>query len=184
MANTVFNETQNTLISCREENVAQDQDHHHPFHGYKHLNPIGINEDPVRLSTRTKHDFEHTEKLEDPGKKPRPTRTGYESYVRSQATTTRTKSMFANDPERQRIVKHPCDLQRTNYKDLMRVNPEIKAYLDKKMTLEDKKLHYAKYSRLTMDADVKRTQDKIERTFMKRQKRVILETWAWKPRQL
>ena len=120
------------------------------------------------MSTRTKHDFAHPERLEDPRKKPRPTLTGYESYARSQATPTRTKSMFAADPDRLRVVKHPCELQLSNFSDLMRVNPQIKAYLEKKMSLEDKKLHYAKYSRLTLDADVKRTQDKIERTFMKR----------------
>jgi hypothetical protein len=58
-------------------------------------------------------------------------KTNYEAYKRKQKPS-RTVGLFQNDPERQRVVKHPGNLQLINQADLLRVNPEIKAYLEKK----------------------------------------------------
>lgn len=36
-----------------------DEGYSYPFYGSKHLDPIGVNEDPVRLMIRTKNDFQN-----------------------------------------------------------------------------------------------------------------------------
>jgi len=38
--------------------MKDDEEHDYPLIGTKHLNPIGVNREPVRMSLRTLNDFE------------------------------------------------------------------------------------------------------------------------------
>jgi hypothetical protein len=67
------------------------------FVGSKHLNPIGINHDPVRMSLRTSNDFENVKKLEDPLAPLPITKTNYEAYQKNE-TKAKTKGLFQSDP--------------------------------------------------------------------------------------
>jgi len=42
-----------------------DEDHDYPFEGSKHLDPIGVNHELVRLTLRTGNDFAAPEKLKN-----------------------------------------------------------------------------------------------------------------------
>jgi hypothetical protein len=55
-----------------------------------------------------------------------------------------------------KAVKNPGALQLSNRRDLFRVNPEIKAYLEKKQFWEDKKLHETKKARIVLNDEQKR----------------------------
>ena len=70
-----------------------DEEHDYPFMGSKHLNPIGVNRDPVRMSLRTMHDFENPKKLENPLKPLPPTKTRYEVYQKNEVKA-QTKGFF------------------------------------------------------------------------------------------
>ena len=87
----------------RTENRNEDQDHDHPFAGTKHLNPIGVNEDPVVMSRRTTADFPRPDKLQNEVPKPKPT--GNEKFLGWERG--KSKGRFASDPDRQRVVKDP-----------------------------------------------------------------------------
>ena len=77
----------------KEENQTCDNDHDYPFYGTKHLDPIGINEEPVRLSLRTRQDFEKADKHKNPlAPKPK-TKTNYEAY-HSEQPRARTNGLF------------------------------------------------------------------------------------------
>lgn len=57
-----------------------DEDHDYPFLGTKHLDPIGINEHAVKLSLRTRNDFDKPDKLRNPLAPPPKTKNNYEAY--------------------------------------------------------------------------------------------------------
>ena len=40
-----------------------EEDHDYPFYGTKHLDPIGINVDPVQMRSKMVADFEKIDKL-------------------------------------------------------------------------------------------------------------------------
>jgi hypothetical protein len=87
--------------------------------------------------------------------------TNYESYYRTDFN--KTKGFFQNDPERTAIVKHPGQMQVENYRDLMKVNPQIKAYLEKQMAQEDKKLMTVKQGRIILDHEMNRVKQRTEK---------------------
>lgn len=70
-----------------------DEDHDYPFMGSKHLNPIGVNQELVRMSLRTVNDFENPKKLEDPLKPLPPSKTNYEAYIKDEVKA-QTKGYF------------------------------------------------------------------------------------------
>jgi hypothetical protein len=47
-----------------------EEDHDYPFAGTKHLDPIGINVDPVQMRSKMVADFDKIDKLKDPEAKP------------------------------------------------------------------------------------------------------------------
>jgi hypothetical protein len=50
--------------------------------GSKHLNPVGVNHEAVRMSLRTVHDFDNPKKLDNPLKPLPLTKTKYEAYTK------------------------------------------------------------------------------------------------------
>lgn len=88
---------------------------------------------------RTKHDFDHPDKLKDADAPAPKTLTNYEAYL-SKEQRTRTKGFFMNDPQRLAVVKHAAGYQVQELKDILRINPTLKVYLEKQMSMEDKKL--------------------------------------------
>ena len=49
--------------------------------GNKHINPIGINLEPVQMFMRTKNDFDHPDRFKDVDAPPPKTITNYEAYL-------------------------------------------------------------------------------------------------------
>jgi len=45
-----------------------------------------------------------------------------------------------NDPQRLAVTKHAAGFQVQELKEILRINPPLKVYLEKQMSLEDKKL--------------------------------------------
>ena len=56
------------------------EDLYYPFVSTKHLNPIGMNREPVHMSMRKLSDYEPLDKLNDPTKPAPLTKTKYELY--------------------------------------------------------------------------------------------------------
>ena len=83
----------------------QDESHDYPLRGNKHLNPIGINLEPVQMFMRTKHDFDHPDRLKDVDAPQQKSLTNYEAYL-TKEQRTRTKGFFMNDPQRLAVIKH------------------------------------------------------------------------------
>jgi len=54
----------------RNDDMKYEEDHDYPFAGTKHLDPIGINVDPVQMRYKMVADFEKIDKLKDPEAKP------------------------------------------------------------------------------------------------------------------
>ena len=129
---TVFNENRSKTSQIAAQNLDADEDLNYPLHGFKHLDKVGINEEHVRLAQRTTNDFESVLKLRDPTLPPPISKTGYEKYKRPSKLVKRTKGIFQGDDDSVSVVKHPCDLQLQNFKDLLRINPEITDYLKRK----------------------------------------------------
>ena len=73
--------------------MMDDEDHDYPFMGSKHLNPIGVNRELVRMSLRTLNDFDHPQKLDDPLKPLPPSKTRYEAYIKNEVKA-QTKGYF------------------------------------------------------------------------------------------
>ena len=142
MASSFFNDEQSTIIKRRVDDSETQKDHDYPFQGSKHLDPIGINEHPVRLSHRTKFDFYKVDKLEI--KKPALSKTQYELYTSKSAGRVKTRGFFQNDPERVKMVKNPGEFQLSDVQNLLRLNPEMREYLARQQRVEDKKLNGAK----------------------------------------
>lgn len=86
-----------------QENQDYHEQHDYPFHGSKHMNPVSINHDLVRMSRRTQNDFDSVTLT-----KPK-TRTNYEAYKSVNSDKCETKTLFQNDPDRQRVVKMSAD---------------------------------------------------------------------------
>jgi hypothetical protein len=53
------------ITNKRKEDAELDEDHDYPFEGSKHLDPIGVNHELVRLTLRTGNDFAAPEKLKN-----------------------------------------------------------------------------------------------------------------------
>lgn len=113
MADSYYKTERDDLSLRKREDHDLDNDHDYPFHGTKHLDPIGINEDAVRLSLRTQNDFAKADKLTNPLAPPPKSKTNYEAYY-SQQPKSRTVGLFQNDPARLKVVKHPGNLQLSN----------------------------------------------------------------------
>jgi hypothetical protein len=79
-------------------------------------------------------------------------------------------------------VKLPGALQISNKRDLFRVNPEIKAYLEKKQFWEDKKLHETKKARIILNDEVKRVALQNERKTVKTSQKLVRSMWQTEPR--
>jgi len=110
--------------------MIDDEEHDYPFMGSKHLNPIGINKELVRMSLRTVHDFDNPKKLDDPLKPLPLSKTRYETYLKNEVKAI-TKGYFQNDPERIAATKHSASFQVDELKDILSINPTLKAYLEK-----------------------------------------------------
>ncbi len=155
-------------------------DHDYPFYGTKHLDPIGINEEPVKLSIRTKPDFAKPNRLNNPfGPEPK-SLTNYEAY-NSKVPRSRTNGLFMNDPQRLQVVKHPGDLQVKDFRDILKINPEIKAYLKRQMDLEDKKQVTQRKQRVILEEETKKKIQQLEKIIYRRFKLANLETWQSPP---
>lgn len=99
--------------------MIQGEDQKFPFHTSKHLNPVGVNREPVRCSMRLMTDHEPLNKLKDPSKPPAPSLTNYEAYSKGLDLRQRTNGRFAVDPDRLKVVRHPAEHQVKEFKDLM-----------------------------------------------------------------
>ena len=117
----------------------ENEEHDYPFMGTKHLNPIGVNRDAVKMSLRTVHDFDNPKKLDNPLKPLPPSKTDYEAYIKNEVKA-QTKGYFQNDPQRIAATKHSASFQVNELQEILSINPSLKAYLEKQMQLEDKKL--------------------------------------------
>ena len=154
----------------------EEEDHDYPFAGSKHLNPIGINHDPVRMSLRTKNDFDNLKKLEDPLAPPPITKTNYEAYQKHE-TKSKTKGLFQSDPQRIAVTRHSASFQPEEVRSILSINPGLKAYLDKQMNLEDKKLAVIRQNRVYLDEETKLNMKKTERAFFKKLAKQQRSTW-------
>lgn len=163
------------------EDRTNTEDHDYPFLGSKHLNPIGVNENHVRMSNRTRNDFDKINKL-NPGKVP-PSKTGYEAYKSGSESRTRTKGLFQNDPQRVGVVKTPAEYQVTDFKDLVGRNQLIRDHMSRQQRVEDKKLFGAKRQRVILDNEVTREMQHKEQKFKSAHAREIRSTWQTKPRE-
>jgi hypothetical protein len=76
----LFQIEQNQFNDKKFDDMIEDEDYRFPFQGSKHLNPIGINTEPVRLAKRLLCDHDPINKLNDPSKPPAPSKTQYENY--------------------------------------------------------------------------------------------------------
>ena len=106
------------------------------------------------MSLRTVHDFENPKKLDDPLKPPPPSKTNYEAYLKNEVKA-QTRGYFQNDPQRLAVTKHSASFQVNEVKDILAINPPLKAYLEKQMNLEDKKLAVIRQNRIYTDIEVK-----------------------------
>ena len=82
------------------------------------------------MQLRTQNDFDHPDKLKDPTKPPPKSLTNYEAYLTDEKRTC-TKGFFMNDPQRLKVTKHAAGFQVQEMKDILRINPAYKVYLDK-----------------------------------------------------
>ena len=86
-ASSIFSESLNTQQSQLQRTYLDDEEHDYPFYGTKHLNPIGENEEPVKMSLRTSNDFGNINKLLiQPVRK---SKTNYEKYLGFEKIRTR-----------------------------------------------------------------------------------------------
>ena len=162
-------------VKRRAETRELELDHNYPFDGSKQLNETSVNQDPVQMSLRTQNDF--TQLIEESRVA---SKSGYEKYKRTDYNNT--KGLFANDPQRTKVVKHPGDMQVQNYKDLLSVNPQIKNHLEKQMALEDKKLQNVKQGRIILDRELNKAKNKIEKNFLHQSKKEVMGQWQKEPR--
>ena len=58
------------------------------------MDPIGINEDPVQMRSKTVEDFDKIDKLKDPEAKPPLSLTKYEMYLDNKEARGRTRGAF------------------------------------------------------------------------------------------
>jgi hypothetical protein len=128
-AHTFFRDEQDSYMTQVHEDKTNTEDHDYPFFGTKHLNPIGVNEHPVRMSNRTRNDFDKVNKL-NPSKVP-PSKTGYEAYTTGNEKRAKTKGLFQNDPQRIGVVKTPAEYQVTDFKDLVSRNQQIRDHMSR-----------------------------------------------------
>lgn len=182
MAATFQHDEREAYVVRKREDHDLDEEHDFPFPGSKHLDPVGINEDAVKLSLRTRNDFDKPNKLRNPLAPPPKSRTNYEAY-HSQEAKSRTFGLFQNDPQRLAVVKHPGEMQLSNQKALLRVNPTIKAYMDKGMALEDRKLHAVKDARIILNEETKRQQARYEQRVLSQARKAMRETWQAAPKR-
>ena len=82
------------------------------------------------MSLRTVHDFENPKKLDDPLKPPLASKTNYEAYLKNEVKA-QTRGYFQNDPQRLAVTKHSASFQVNEVKDILAINPPLKAYLEK-----------------------------------------------------
>lgn len=108
MAATFLQDEREAYVIRKRENGELDEEHDYPFPGSKHLDPIGVNEDPVKFRLRTRHDFDKPDKLRNPLAPLPKSRTNYEAYHSTEARS-RTYGLFQSDPQRLAVVKHPGD---------------------------------------------------------------------------
>ena len=81
MASTFYENELSVKERRKFEDLAQDESHDYPLRGNKHINPIGINLEPVQMFMRTKNDFDHPDRFKDVDAPPPKTITNYEAYL-------------------------------------------------------------------------------------------------------
>ena len=129
------------------------------------------------MSLRTVHDFENPKKLDDPLKPPPPSKTNYEAYLKNEVKA-QTRGYFQNDPQRLAVTKHSASFQVNEVKDILAINPPLKAYLEKQMNLEDKKLAVIRQNRIYTDIEVKLQMERQEKRYRKSLSKQMKATWA------
>jgi hypothetical protein len=72
----------------------------------------------------------------------------------------------------------------TNQADLLRVNPEIKAYLAKQLHWEDKKLHETKKARIILNEETRRETERTANRALKHFRKLTRSIWQQEPRVL
>lgn len=112
--------------AAKQEYSQLQNDYNYPLQGSKMFNQLGLNPIPIKLQKRTSRDFESPKKLEIA--KPDLSLTKYELYQRKNVALT--KKRFENDPDRQKAVKLPAQMSRDNINSLLRLNPEMKEFLE------------------------------------------------------
>ena len=70
-----------------------------------------------------------------------------------------------NDPQRLAVTKHTAGFQVQELKDILEINPSLKVYLEKQMSLEDKKLAIVRQNRQYADKEVQLIMQKTDRDF-------------------
>ena len=95
-ASTLFESDQTIKYQQKYQNLVDDEDHEYPFHGSLHLNPIGVNHEPVRMFMRTGNDFGNPAKLKNPDAPKPKSLNNYEAY-QTQEQRMRTQGLFMND---------------------------------------------------------------------------------------
>ncbi len=74
-------------------------------------------------------------------------------------------------------VKLPGELSRSNFENLLKVNPDIKDYLERQNRLEEKKLTEAKKARVIMYEEIQRQMKRSNRSFIKDHERSVRASW-------
>ena len=96
LADSLFQCDRATKSRLRAENQQIEEEHDYPFDSLKHINPISINKDPVKMFLRTSNDFYRVEDTEM--HQVYRSKSGYEAYRRTEYR--RLKGLFENDAER------------------------------------------------------------------------------------
>ena len=96
----------------------------------------------------------------------------------------RTKGLFGNDPQMQKVIKHSADFRKNELKSLLERNLPLQQFLDKRQRIEDKKIGNKRASKAILDLEVKRDMQRNERDFIKKNAASIRATFFREPKVL
>ena len=68
----------------------------------------------------------------------------------------------------QKAIKLPGELQRSEYKDFLKINPAIREYFEKRERFDERRLKMGKEARISMEGEIRAKMAVMEKRFMRK----------------
>ena len=93
-----------------------------------------------------------------------------------------TKGKFWNDQTVQKVIRHTADFQKTDFRQMLQKNENLKKHLDRQTTIEHKKLTNNKIVKQNLDREVRLKMAIHERKFAKQNLLTLRSTFFKDPK--